>query len=580
MKQFVIILILLFAVSSSVRSADSLQSNNRGVEIDRSGSNNPGKTRIISIGVNAYKYIKQLSFADNDAISIFDYFNKYVDLQDPFSGVTGLLTDDDATNSWKILGGLATLNSKQADWQKEDRLIFYFAGHGYIQADKNDNPSSNEGFLMLSNGKAEDDLLATDAIQFSLLLKVLGDIGKKCKVYLIVDACHSGVFGKCSYSQNNDNVTIISAAQGDELSQEFPDLGGGHGIFTYYLQKGIEGAADNIENDGIITIEEIERYVTDELRNDLKKRKAPKQTPITFKNNKNDPFILLDNSPQNTSTKKKSGMNYPFKLNSNSNYDTSIFIPIGIFRHRIEEGKFIFPEGESAFDIVKDLNNKYSDDINVLQITSELQAILASTGDAVISNYLKGIQYTNYDTIGYISMHLEKALMLTDESNVLYKHLKANYLFLKAVSCENTKVDSSIIFLEEALNYLPSSSFICNELGHLYIANKDYDAAESKLSRAVYYTPNWKLPNYNLAFLLASTQNYNRALIYIIKAIKQDSSFSKAYQLRGVINYYNGNYNEALNDFEKALSLGLNPEDTDKARKQIIETKKKIEKKN
>ena len=52
--------------------------------------------------------------------------------------------------------------------------------------------------------------------------------------------------------------------------------------------------------------------------------------------------------------------------------------------------------------------------------------------------------------------------------------------------------------------------------------------------------------------------------------------FSKAYQLRGVINYNNGNYKEALKDFEKALLLGINPEDTEKARQQIIETKKKI----
>ena len=45
-----------------------------------------------------------------------------------------------------------------------------------------------------------------------------------------------------------------------EQSFESPDWGGGHGIFTYYVVKGLEQEADE-NTDGIVTADELAEYV-------------------------------------------------------------------------------------------------------------------------------------------------------------------------------------------------------------------------------------------------------------------------------------------------------------------------------
>ena len=55
---------------------------------------------------------------------------------------------------------------------------------------------------------------------------------------------------------------VISASQSDQISSSSPDLK--HGIFSYYLMKGMEGNAD-INKDGIVTFGEMHSYVTEQV---------------------------------------------------------------------------------------------------------------------------------------------------------------------------------------------------------------------------------------------------------------------------------------------------------------------------
>jgi uncharacterized caspase-like protein len=51
-----------------------------------------------------------------------------------------------------------------------------------------------------------------------------------------------------------DSFNVISASQADQISSSSPDLK--HGIFSYYLMRGMEGDAD-ANRDGRITVGEI-----------------------------------------------------------------------------------------------------------------------------------------------------------------------------------------------------------------------------------------------------------------------------------------------------------------------------------
>jgi uncharacterized caspase-like protein len=55
---------------------------------------------------------------------------------------------------------------------------------------------------------------------------------------------------------------IITASDANELSMERDDMK--HGVFTYYLLEGLRGKAD-LDGDGVITVDEIYRYVSQKV---------------------------------------------------------------------------------------------------------------------------------------------------------------------------------------------------------------------------------------------------------------------------------------------------------------------------
>ena len=59
-----------------------------------------------------------------------------------------------------------------------------------------------------------------------------------------------------------DNFTVITASQADQISSSSPDLK--HGIFSYYLMKGMEGDAD-ANKDGKITLGEMQAYLVENV---------------------------------------------------------------------------------------------------------------------------------------------------------------------------------------------------------------------------------------------------------------------------------------------------------------------------
>ena len=65
----------------------------------------------------------------------------------------------------------------------------------------------------------------------------------------------------------NKSIFVLSASRDREQSFESADWGGGHGIFTYYVERGLGGAADE-DGDGIVTADELAEYVRVNVRRD------------------------------------------------------------------------------------------------------------------------------------------------------------------------------------------------------------------------------------------------------------------------------------------------------------------------
>lgn len=73
---------------------------------------------------------------------------------------------------------------------------------------------------------------------------------------------------------SREGVTKITASRADELSLEKEHLGGGHGVFTYYLLKGLRGGAD-ANGDGFITMAEAYDYLYDKVRSETRHSQRP-----------------------------------------------------------------------------------------------------------------------------------------------------------------------------------------------------------------------------------------------------------------------------------------------------------------
>jgi uncharacterized caspase-like protein len=115
------------------------------------------------------------------------------------------------------------------------------------------------------------------------------------KVVVIADACHAGGVGKAfdvtrrasrgikavpissnlqNLSRIGDGICIISASDDSQFSQESKKWGGGHGVFTYYLLRGLKGEAD-YSKDRRVTLGEIVPYLSEQVRRATRNAQSP-----------------------------------------------------------------------------------------------------------------------------------------------------------------------------------------------------------------------------------------------------------------------------------------------------------------
>jgi len=72
------------------------------------------------------------------------------------------------------------------------------------------------------------------------------------------------------------NITVLSASSGDQISATYDEKG--HGLFTYFLLKGIKNE-DVIKPDGSIRMDDLYRYLKPQVERIARKQYNNEQTP-------------------------------------------------------------------------------------------------------------------------------------------------------------------------------------------------------------------------------------------------------------------------------------------------------------
>jgi hypothetical protein len=223
-------------------------------------NSNPNAVALI-IGVDKYESITSAPWAESDAGSFYDYAQNALGISaDRIRLITG--SDSSEAGIWKsVERWLPTV----VDRNKSD-VYLYFAGHGLASAD------GNNAYLIPWDG--DPDLLERTSILRSELIDGLKDLNA-ANVTLFMDTCYSGkarggkgtlvadsrglrIVKKDTLYNLPNNFTLFAAAANDETASSHPSLK--HGLFSYWMMRGLGGDADS-NGDRKITNGELHAFI-------------------------------------------------------------------------------------------------------------------------------------------------------------------------------------------------------------------------------------------------------------------------------------------------------------------------------
>ncbi len=244
----------LISVNRKATESKKVVENLNPTKIKKQASND---AVAIIIGIASYKSLPQAEFANEDAQLFYDYAVRALGVK-PEN--IKLLVDADAEQTEIYRTFKSWLPSRV---KASTDIYVYYSGHGL--------PSEDGKQLYLLPTRAERDFLNETAVSQDKIVASIKATNPK-SVTFFLDSCYSGLTRtgdallasarpislKANESIFPSNFTVITASQSDQISSSSPELK--HGIFSYYLMRGMEGDAD-MNKDGKITAGEMHEYL-------------------------------------------------------------------------------------------------------------------------------------------------------------------------------------------------------------------------------------------------------------------------------------------------------------------------------
>ncbi len=86
------------------------------------------------------------------------------------------------------------------------------------------------------------------------------------------------------------NIVVYTATRADQLANEHPTLGGGHGLFTLALVEGVQGKAKSAGDE--VRAEGLKGYVQDRVKALVAQLKVSTQEPQYYKGRDAENYLL------------------------------------------------------------------------------------------------------------------------------------------------------------------------------------------------------------------------------------------------------------------------------------------------
>jgi tetratricopeptide (TPR) repeat protein len=518
-----------------------------------------GQTYALLIGISKYsKPELALQFAHADA-SVFGQL-----LESPLGGgIPGdnvmLLTDEKATTA-AVRNGFQDFLKRRAS--KNDTVLILIAGHGTVEV-----PGSKGAYILTYDSDPQDlksTALGMDELQ-SLFEEQLSRVGR---VLLFVDVCKAGTIGTIHNNTVASNVQQLGDIQGDlfgllasrprEVSLEGPEFGGGHGVFSYFVLKGLQGAAD-LNHDGVVDADELIKYVSEQVPMATANKQHPRE------------FGTYDNMMRLSDTKKP-GINMAhWRVILDAQNGGPLYLAggpqgqlpttpqaqaaVNRFTSAIDAGRILPADPNNAFTALQDLRTAVSAE-QYQERQNQLRVALENKAQEVLLRYLAGDERPqSRDEFQGGARYMDAARALTQES--LFLEGRQDFFQGRALLFDK-KFPEAANLLEQAVRIDPGAAYGFNALGIAYLEQAQYAKAIPAFRDAVHRAQHWSYPLHNVALAYVETGDYRSAIRAYQDAIRLTPQYSYLPYNLGLVYQRLNRRKEAEAAYTKAETLAPN----------------------
>jgi tetratricopeptide (TPR) repeat protein len=510
-----------------------------------------GQTYALIIGISKYQRTDlSLQYAHSDATTFSQLLSSPRGGGVPASNIL-LLTDEKATTA-AVRNGFQDFLKRRAT--KNDTVIILIAGHGTV-----DNRS---GYILTHDSDPQD--LSSTALPMAELQSLFEDqLQKVGKVLLFVDVCKAGTIGSIQSTGINSNVQQLGEIEGDlfgllasrprEVSFEGPEFGGGHGAFSYFVLKGMEGAADT-DGNKTVTASELIDYVSKQVPDATNAKQHPREfgvydngmrlaevdkpgidiarTPPMIDVRTGEPLYLAQATPQQISGQAARDLE--------------------VFHQALAAGRILPGEPGNAFDALRPLAFTFTPQ-RYLETQNELRIALENAAQRVLLRYLQGDQTPPVrEEFAIAARYMEAARSLTRES--LYLEARDTFFQGRALLFDKRYADAAPL-LEQSVRLDPGAAYSYNALGIAYLEQARFDEAIPAFRDAANRAQHWSYPLHNLALSYVETGDYQNAIRAYQKAIELTPEYSYLPYNLGLVYQRLNRSREAEKSYRKTISI-------------------------
>jgi tetratricopeptide (TPR) repeat protein len=463
-----------------------------------------------------------------------------------------LLTDQAATTA-ALRNGFQDFLKRRAT--KKDTVIILVAGHGIADG--------KDAFIVTYDSDPQD--LKSTALPMGELQTLFEQqVAQVGRVLLFVDVCKADTIGTIKNNSVNAGVENFKNVEGEllammaarrkELSFEGPEFGGGHGAFSYYLLKGLAGAADE-NGDGVVDGEELAAYVSNGVPKATNGRQHPTNISpgsVNFQiSDLKKPGIILSRKFIDSRTGQP-------RLVASTAAEAAFLEEQAAedadrFSAAINAGRILPDQPDNAFASLQKLKTEL-DAEQYKERENQLRVALENKAQEVLVRYLAGQQTPqSRDEFQRGALYMEAALTLTKES--LYLEGRDDFFQGRALLFDKNFPHAAQL-LEQSIRFDPGAAYGYNALGLAYLEQAQYERAIPAFRDAARRAQHWSYPLHNLALAYMETGDYKSAIKAYQDAIRLTPAYSTLPYNLGLIYQRLNRRKDAETAYRKASELG------------------------